>query len=106
MMVLQGAATPPPRQPEEQPRAARSAIEGAKLSDLLLELTPSGVALLDAVDLTVLFANAAFHAMALDPELDPVGCTVEEIWPSEDGLELRSLVEGAAETGEATRCEW
>ena len=106
MKVLQGADTTPPRLPEEQPRAARSATERATLSDLLLALTPSGVALLDALDLTVRFANAAFHAMALDPELDPVGCTVEEIWPSEAGLELRSLLEGAAETGKPTRGEW
>jgi len=105
--VPEDATTLPSRPLEEQLEAPRSAPGiSAALSGLLLELTPSGVALVDAYGLVVRFANDALRAAAGDQELDLVGRTVEEIWPSEAGLELRALLEATAKTGEPSRCEW
>ena len=91
--------------PPEQLVAPPSAAELRDAFSSLLELTPTCVAIVDVHALMVRLANPAFRAAASDPESDPVGRTVEEIWPSEAGLELRALLETAA-TGEPSRCEW
>ena len=97
----------PPRPLEDQSQAARSAYElSVELAGQLLALTPNGVALVDARELVVRLANPAFRAAATDPEKDPLGRSVEEIWPSEAGLELRALLEGVAATGEPSHREW
>jgi signal transduction histidine kinase len=71
----------------------------------ILEVDPSGVALLSARSLAVAFANRAFRAASPDPSADPVGRAVEEIWPTEAGLELRASLERVRTTGEPARFE-
>src|SRR6266702_4242804 len=90
---------------EQQLVAPPSAAELRGAFSSLLDLTPTCVAIVDVHGLMVRLANPAFRAAASDPEIDPVGRTVEEIWPTEAGLELRALLEAAA-NGEPSRCEW
>jgi signal transduction histidine kinase len=71
----------------------------------ILEVDPSGVALLATSTLAVAFANGAFRAATPDPAADPVGRSVEEIWPTEAGLELRAALERVCATGEPVRFE-
>ncbi len=90
---------------EQQLVAPPSAAELRGAFSSLLDLIPTCVAIVDVHGLMVRLANPAFRAAASDPEIDPVGRTVEEIWPTEAGLELRALLEAAA-NGEPSRCEW
>jgi signal transduction histidine kinase len=69
------------------------------------EQEPSGAALLTGDALAVAVANAAFRDAMPRPDLDAVGRTVEEIWPSDVGLEVRATVERVRSTGQPARFE-
>lgn len=71
----------------------------------VLDQEPGGIAILDGDAFVVRLANRAFRSAMPDPELDPVGRTIEEIWPTEAGLELRAALERVLEVGEPVRFE-
>jgi GAF domain/PAS fold len=71
----------------------------------IIDLDPSGIALVDGEGFVVRLANAAFRAAMPDPELDPTGRPLEEIWPTEAGLELRATLERVLESGAPARWE-
>ena len=71
----------------------------------ILELDPSGVALLGGPALAVRLSNPAFRSATPDPAADPAGRTVEEIWASEGGLELRATLERVRSGGQPARFE-
>jgi K+-sensing histidine kinase KdpD len=77
---------------------------GGELLRLVVESVPAGVAILGGPELRLLLANAAFRRCLGDPERDPAGRTVEELWPDDEGLRVRALVERAAR-GEEPRGE-
>ena len=71
----------------------------------VFEVQPSGIAVVDANGFVVQLANRAFRSATPDPEIDPVGRTIEEIWPTDAGLELRATLEHVREVGEPARVE-
>jgi signal transduction histidine kinase len=102
-------ASPARAQPERCAEAcaavcAEACVRGDALH-AILEVDPSGVALLSGDGLTIQLANRAFRAATPDPAIDPVGLTVEAIWPTEAGLELRATLERVRASGEAARLE-
>lgn len=93
-----------PSAPAEPPSLAEPlAPEDLRLA--AFEHEPSGAALLAGDALAVAVANAAFRDAMPRPDLDPVGRTLEEIWPSEVGLELRATVERVRSTRQPARFE-
>jgi signal transduction histidine kinase len=85
---------------EQDPASADMALRAA-----VFDLEPGGIALLGENGFVVLIANRSFRRALPDPELDPVGRTLEEIWPTEAGLELRATLERVLQVGEPVRFE-
>ena len=80
-------------------------LEDTALRAAVFDLEPGGIAVLGEDGFVVLIANRAFRSALPDPELDPVGRTLEEIWPTDAGLELRATLERVVEVGEPVRFE-
>lgn len=80
-------------------------LEDTALRAAVFDLEPGGIAVLGEGGFVVLIANRAFRSALPDPELDPVGRTLEEIWPTDAGLELRATLERVVEVGEPVRFE-
>ena len=86
------------------PREVERRCDGSILA-AVLDLEPSGIALVDGIGFVVQLANPAFRSATPDPDLDPVGRTIEQIWPTDAGLELRATLEQVCEVGEPARFE-
>lgn len=94
----------PTLEPGSGPTGARTpAAEAADASSVLtalLELNPGGVAVVQGPELRLVAANAAFRRFVEDPGQDPVGHTVREVLPPEEGFEAHVALQRVLDAGE------
>jgi signal transduction histidine kinase len=89
-------------------REAQAPLEGPPGSHALravLDALPGGVALLVGLELRVAYLNRAYRAMVPPREAEPLGHTVDEVWPSAEGMPGRAFLLDALEAGRPTRLE-
>jgi signal transduction histidine kinase len=80
-------------------------IESHAVLRAVLDSLPGGVALLVGPDLRVAYLNRSYRAMVPHPEPEPLGQTVDEVWPGEEGFLASALFHDALEAGRPTRLE-
>ncbi|RPI87882.1 MAG: PAS domain S-box protein [Chloroflexi bacterium] len=66
----------------------------------IVELEPSGLAVIAGRDLNYKIANPAYHALLPDQNIDLVGKSWQEVWQSGDSAHIKALIQRVLETGD------
>lgn len=80
-------------------------VEPQPMLGAVLDALPGGIALLVGPELRVAYLNRAYRATIPHPEQEPLGHTLDEVWPSAEGFLGSALFRDALEAGRPTRLE-
>lgn len=69
------------------------------LLEALFQADPSGIAVVSGPNLVYQMANAAYRVITPHPDVDPLGRSMDEIWPEHEGFNGGNLVRQALEEG-------
>lgn len=76
----------------DRTRLEQENLRHQELLNAIYEASPSGLAVLTLPDFTFCMANSAFRAFAPDCDRDPVGRSLEEVWPEAEGFPSREML--------------